>query len=140
SAQTLYIMLAVPGALIALGLAYLAALGTVERDRRDLALLRARGARRRDLLALALTESVILGILAGVTGTAAAFGAVSLLVSGGAHATPGRVLVTGGVCVLLAIAGAASARIGASVSSLRSSVAAGRRGTRREGTPLWQRP
>ncbi len=44
-AQTLYIMLAVPGALIALGLAYLAALGTVERDRHDLALLRARGAR-----------------------------------------------------------------------------------------------
>ena len=43
-------MLAVPGALVALGLAYLAALGTVERDRRDLALLRARGAARRDLL------------------------------------------------------------------------------------------
>ena len=35
-AETLYIMLAVPGALVALGLAYLAALGTVERDRRDL--------------------------------------------------------------------------------------------------------
>src|SRR6202045_1133266 len=85
-AQTLYIMLAVPGALIALGLAYLAALGTVERDRRDLALLRARGARRRDLLMLAATESVILGLLAGVAGTAVAFGAVSLLVSGGAHA------------------------------------------------------
>ena len=41
-AETLYIMLAVPGALVALGLAYLAALGTAERDRRNLALLRAR--------------------------------------------------------------------------------------------------
>ena len=41
-AETLYIMLAVPGALVALGLAYLAALGTAERDRRTLALLRAR--------------------------------------------------------------------------------------------------
>jgi putative ABC transport system permease protein len=138
-AQTLYIMLAVPGALIALGLAYLAALGTVERDRRDLALLRARGARRRDLLALAGTESVILGVVAGLAGTAAAFGAVSLLVSGGAHATLGRVLITGGVCILLAIAGAGAARIGASLSSLRLSVAAGRRGTRREAKPLWQR-
>jgi putative ABC transport system permease protein len=138
-AQTLYIMLAVPGALIALGLAYLAALGTVERDRRDLALLRARGARRRDLLALASTESVILGILAGAAGTGAAFGAVSLLVSGGPHATLGRVLGTGTVCILLAIAGAGAARIGASLSSLRASVAAGRRGTRREGKPLWQR-
>ena len=67
-AETLYIMLAVPGALIALGLAYLAALGTVERDRRDLALLRARGATRRDLLTMALLESALVGVLAGVLG------------------------------------------------------------------------
>ena len=50
-------MLAVPGALIGLALAYLAALGTVERDRRELALLRARGATGRDLFALAGAES-----------------------------------------------------------------------------------
>jgi putative ABC transport system permease protein len=138
-AETLYIMLAVPGALIALGLAYLAALGTVDRDRRDLALLRARGARRRDLLVLASLESVILGIIAGLLGTAAAFGAVSALVTGGAHATTGRVLLIGAICILLASAGAGAARVGASVSSLRTSVASGRRGTRREGKPLWQR-
>ncbi|MGI8558659.1 MAG: FtsX-like permease family protein [Solirubrobacteraceae bacterium] len=138
-AQTLYIMLAVPGALIALGLAYLAALGTVERDRRDLALLRARGARRRDLLALAGVESLVLGVLAGAIGAAAALAAVSLLVSGGAHASTARVLSTGAICVLLAICGAGAARVGASLSSLRSSVAAGRRGTRREGRALWQR-
>jgi putative ABC transport system permease protein len=138
-AETLYIMLAVPGALIALGLAYLAALGTVERDRRDLALLRARGARRRDLLILASLESAILGIVAGLLGTAAAFGAVSALVTGGTHATTGRVLLIGAICVLLASAGAGAARVGASLSSLRNSVATGRRGTRREGKPLWQR-
>jgi len=138
-AQTLYIMLAVPGALIALGLAYLAALGTVERDRRDLALMRARGSRRRDLLTLAGTESAILGLIAGLVGTAAAFGAVSALVAGGTHATLGRVLSTGAVCIVLAIAGAGAARVGASLSSLRASVAAGRRGTRREGRPLWQK-
>jgi putative ABC transport system permease protein len=138
-AETLYIMLAVPGALIALGLAYLAALGTVERDRRDLALLRARGARRRDLLVLASLESVILGIVAGLLGTVAAFAAVSALVTGGTHATTGRVLLIGAICVLLASAGAGAARVGASLSSLRSSVATGRRGARREGKPLWQR-
>jgi putative ABC transport system permease protein len=138
-AETLYIMLAVPGALIALGLAYLAALGTVDRDRRDLALLRARGARRRDLLVLASFESAILGIIAGLLGTAAAFGAVSALVTGGAHATTGRVLLTGAICILLASAGAGAARVGAGVSSVRTSVAAGRRGPRREGKPLWQR-
>jgi putative ABC transport system permease protein len=138
-AETLYIMLAVPGALIALGLAYLAALGTVERDRRDLALLRARGARRRDLLVLAGLESAILGLAAGLLGTAAAFAAVSALVTGGTHATTGRVLTIGVICILLAMAGAGAARIGASLSSLRMSVASARRGTRREAKPLWQR-
>ena len=56
-ADALFIMLAVPGALLALGLAYLAALGTVDRDRRELALIRARGASRRQLLALSATEA-----------------------------------------------------------------------------------
>src|SRR5947199_2475432 len=69
-AEALYIMLAVPGALAALGLAYLAALGTVERDRRDLALLRARGATRSDLVAMAAAESVLVGIVAGLCGAA----------------------------------------------------------------------
>jgi putative ABC transport system permease protein len=61
-AETLYIMLALPGTLIALGLGYLAALGTVESDRRDLALLRARGATRRSVFALAWIESVGIGV------------------------------------------------------------------------------
>ncbi len=89
-AQTLYIMLAVPGALIALGLAYLAALGTVERDRRDLSLLRARGATRRDLLKLAGFESAIVGVVAGLVGAGVALAAVELLVKGGAQLTLGR--------------------------------------------------
>ncbi len=138
-AETLYIMLAIPGALIALGLAYLAALGTVERDRRDLALLRARGARRRDLLALAGFESLILGVIAGLLGTAAAFAAVSSLVSGGAHTSTAGGVAIGAVCIALAGAGAGAARFGASLSSLRTSVASSRRGPRREGKPLWQR-
>src|SRR5205807_6204806 len=62
-AETLYIMLAVPGALVALGLAWLAALGTVDRDRRDLALLRARGATRRELVGVAVVESGVVGIV-----------------------------------------------------------------------------
>jgi putative ABC transport system permease protein len=138
-AETLYIMLAVPGALIALGLAYLAALGTVDRDRRDLALLRARGARRRDLMALAGVESVILGVAGGLVGTACAVAAVSALVNGGAHATAGRVLVVGAFCIVIATAGAAAARFGASLSALRASVASARRGPSRGTRPLWQR-
>jgi putative ABC transport system permease protein len=138
-AQTLYIMLAVPGALIALGLAYLAALGTVDRDRRDLSLLRARGATRRNLLTLAGIESVIVGVVAGIAGAGLALAAVELLVKGGAQLTLGRGLLTAGLCVALAIAGAAAARIGASFSALRGSVAEGRRPAQRERRPLWQR-
>src|SRR5204863_9683700 len=138
-AETLYIMLAVPGALVALGLAYLAALGTVERDRRELALLRARGASRRELLGLAGVESVVIGVVAGLIGAAAAFGAVRLLVSGGVGLTPARAAITAGACVALAIAGAAAARIGATASVWRASVAEGRRSVRREHKPLWER-
>lgn len=137
-AETLYIMLAVPGALVALGLAYLAALGTVERDRQSLALLRARGARRRDLLALAGLESLLLGIVAGALGTGLALAAVRLAAAAGGVTTT-RVLATFGICVALATAGAAAARIGTSVAAFRGSVGEGRRSVRRTGKPLWQR-
>ena len=137
-AETLYVMLAVPGALVALGLAYLAALGTVERDRRNLALLRARGGRRRDLVVLAAPESVLLGVLAGALGTALALGAVRLAgVAGGVGAS--RVLATLGICVALAVVGAAAARIGAGLAAFRGSVGDARRSVRRVGKPLWQR-
>jgi putative ABC transport system permease protein len=138
-AETLYIMLAVPGALIALGLAYLAALGTVERDRRDLALLRARGAARRDLVAMASTESVLIGVVAGAIGAGAAFGAVSLIIKDGVGLTWVRAVVTVAVCIALAFAGALAARLGATVSMWRATVSESRRAVRREGKPLWQR-
>ena len=138
-AETLYIMLALPGALVGLGLAYIAALGTVERDRRELALLRARGATRAHLLGLAGTESIVIGVLAGLVGTGAAIAAVQLLISGGVGLTPMRAVITGLVCVALGTAGAMAARVGASAAVWRSSVSASRRTGRREGKPLWQR-
>jgi putative ABC transport system permease protein len=137
-AETLFIMLAVPGALVALGLAYLAALGTAERDRRSLALFRARGARRRDLLAVAVLESLVLGLAAGIIGTAVALAAVHLSGAAGGIGT-GRVLATLGICVALAAAGAAAARIGAGLAVWRGSVGDARRSVRREGRMLWQR-
>ena len=82
-------MLAVPGALLALGLVYLAALGTVDRDRRELALLRARGASRRALLGLAGVESAIVGLVAGLLGAGVSFLAVATLVKGSVGADPG---------------------------------------------------
>ena len=85
-AETLFIMLAVPGALVGLGLAYLAALGAAERERRELALLRARGASRRRLVGLAAVESFALGVPAGVLGAVLALGALRLLAPSAVHA------------------------------------------------------
>ena len=137
-AETLYIMLAVPGALIALGLAYLAALGTAERDRQKLGLLRARGASRSDLLQVAIVESVILGLLAGTIGTAVSLAAVHLAgTAGGVDTT--RVLATWGICTALAAAGALAARLAATRATGTIAVVEARRGVRRTGTPLWQR-
>ena len=138
-AQTLYIMLAVPGALIALGVAYLAALGASERERRDLALLRARGARRRDLVTLALVESAAVGVIAGLIGAAIGLAAVQLLVSGGAQLTTGRTITTVIASVLLGIAGAAAARLAATASVLGREVSEGRRSAVRDRKPFWQR-
>jgi putative ABC transport system permease protein len=138
-AETLYIMLAIPGALVALGLAYLAALGTVERDRRDLALLRARGATRRQLLAVATAESAVIGAIAGVLGAGAAFAAVSLIIKGGVGLTAAGAALIVVACVILAFAGAFTARVGATSSVWRANVSDSRRTVRREGRALWQR-
>jgi putative ABC transport system permease protein len=138
-AEALYILLAVPGALIALGVAYLAALGTSERDRRDLALLRARGARRQDLYALAGVESIVIGLIAGLAGAAIAFGAVQLLVSGGAHLTTGRAIVTIAASIGFGILGAAAARLAATAAVLRRGVAEGRQSAIRQRPPAWRR-
>jgi putative ABC transport system permease protein len=138
-AETLYIMLAVPGALIALRPGYLAALGTVERDRRDLALLRARGATRRDLVAMAAAESVLIGSLAGLIGAAAAFEVVPVIIKGSVDLTFLRGLVTVVACIAVACGGALPARLGATVTVWRAAVSESRRAVRREGKPLWQR-
>jgi putative ABC transport system permease protein len=134
-AETLYIMLAVPGALVALALAYLAALGTVERDRRDLALLRARGASRRDLLVLAAGESAAVGIVAGLLGTGIALLAIRLLAPSAGSYGLVRVLVTLGVCVTLAFLGSLAARLGAGLSAFQRAFSQ----MRRPGRSLWQR-
>jgi putative ABC transport system permease protein len=137
-AETLYIMLAVPGALVALGLAYLAALGTADRDRRELALLRSRGARRRDLLVLAAVEAAVIGVAAGALGTILAL--LALRLAGSADGTgPVRAAITFGICTTVAFGGALAARLATSLTVFTASIVETRRSLRRQGKPLWQR-
>ncbi|HMH47310.1 MAG TPA: ABC transporter permease [Solirubrobacteraceae bacterium] len=137
--DALFVMLAIPGAILAMGLVYLSALGTVDRDRRELALLRARGASRRQLLGLAGAEAAIVGMVAGLLGAGLAFAAVGLLIKGSIGLTLGRALGAIGACVLLAVAGATAARFATALRALSSTVTEGRRSVLRSGRPLWQR-
>ncbi len=138
-AEALFIMLAVPGALLALGLAYLAALGTVERDRREIALLRARGAGRRDLLAMAAAEAGIAGLIAGLLGAGISFVAVAALIEGSVGLTPARAAGTVLACVGLAAAGAFLARLGAGLRGRSEPLSTARRGAAQERQPFWRR-
>ncbi len=138
-AEALFIMLAVPGAILALGLVYLAALGTVDRDRRELALLRARGANRRQMLGLALTEASLVGVVGGLLGAGLAFAALHVLIKGSLGLTLGRAGGAVAACVVLAMVGATAARLMTGIRALSSTVVEGRRSVRRAGRPLWQR-
>ena len=126
-AEALYIMLAVPGALVGLGLAYLAALGAVDRDRRMLRLLRARGASRKKLLALAAIESAVVGLFAGVVGAVLAVLTVKWWVGGQLTTWPWAV----GVCVVVGFLGSFVGRVAAGAGALREE--------QRPQKPLWQR-
>jgi putative ABC transport system permease protein len=126
-AEALYIMLAVPGALVGLGLAHLAALGAVDRDRRMLRLLRARGASRRKLLALAAIESAFVGLFAGVFGAALAVLTIKSVIGGGLSTWPWAI----GVCVVVGFLGSFAGRVAAGVGALREE--------QRPQKPLWQR-
>ena len=111
----------------------------MDRDRRDLALLRARGGSRRGLIGLAVAESLMLGVIAGLLGAGLGLVAVDLIGGLGTGVTTTQVVTTVVACVALAVAGALSARLGATASVLRAAVNEGRRSVRRDGPPLWQR-
>jgi putative ABC transport system permease protein len=138
-AEALFIMLAIPGAILAMGLVYLSALGTVDRDRRELALLRARGAGRRHLLGLAGAEAAVVGIVAGLLGAGLAFAALGLLLEGSVAVTVEAAAGATVACVVLATAGAMAARLATGLRALSSTVAEGRRSAVRSGRPLWRR-
>jgi putative ABC transport system permease protein len=138
-AEALYIMLALPGALVALSLAYLAALGTAESDRARLALLRARGATRRDLLVLAVAESCLLGVAAGLLGAIGALITVRFLVAGGVAVGSQHLAVIAILSVAVATVGALAARLAASSGVMRGTVSEAQHGMIRPGRPLWQR-
>jgi putative ABC transport system permease protein len=90
-------------------------------------LLRARGASRRKLLALAVIESAFVGLLAGIVGAGVALLTVKSVVGGQLSTWPWAI----GVCVVVGFLGSFAGRVAAGVGALREE--------QRPQKPLWQR-
>jgi putative ABC transport system permease protein len=109
-ARVAFLFLGLPGAFISALLTGAVAAAGAERRRRDQALLRARGATQAALFRVALAEALLVGILGGVAGLAAAamigsaaFGSARFGATGGATA------IWAGISLLAAITVAALA-------------------------------
>jgi putative ABC transport system permease protein len=137
--QILFIFLALPGVGLALTLSRFAAESAADATRRHAALLRARGASRRELLAIFVGAAAISALGGAVLG--------SLVGIGAAYAAFGSELSAAGGAVVLPIVGAVAAStllatFAAAIpirSQLAGEVAAGRAQLERGRAPLWQR-
>lgn len=139
--QILFIFLALPGIILALALSRLAADATADTTRRHAALLRARGADRRQLrtvfiggIVLTSLAGSVLGVVLGTAIGLALFGA-ELAASGPAEVIARAWAITILLTTILAtLAAALPLR-----AQLGEEIAAGRRELQRNRAPLWQR-
>ncbi len=141
NAKILFLLLGIPGALVAAALGLAAQSALAEGQRREDALLRLRGATESQLLRLAGLQAVFAGFLGSMIGLAVAFAGVSALEG---HAAWQEISGSGlAFAVLLSLA-AGALTTGVRVvrlmrSSKRSEVIAERRVLERGWRPLWLR-
>ena len=139
--QILFIFLALPGIFLALALSRLAADATADATRRHAALLRARGATRRQLRNVFMSATVLTALVGSALGVA--IGAVvglALFGSELASAGPVDALVrAGAVAIVLTTVLASLASVLPLRAQLREEIAAGRQELQRNRAPLWQR-
>ncbi len=139
--QILFIFLALPGIILALALSRLAADATADTTRRHAALLRARGATRRDLRLVFMGATVmtalvgsILGVVLGATIGLALFGG-DLASAGFAGSLARAALAAIGLTTVLASLAAILPLRG----QLQEEIASGRQELQRARPPLWKR-
>lgn len=140
-AQALFLFLGLPGAVVAALLTAATAAAGAERRRREQALLRARGAQRRHLVAVAAAEAGVVGVLgvaAGIT-IAASVGAVGFgSASFGASPASAAAWIAATSLFGLAISGAAV--LAPAWRDARTiDITAARGGLPTSATPRWQR-
>lgn len=139
--QVLFVFLALPGVTLALALSRFAAESSAEATRRHSALLRARGASHRRLLAIFLGTAVLTAVLGAALGAVVGTG-LAFLVFGPelTAASPVATIIGGFVftvvltTVLATLAAALPLR-----DQLRAELVSGRQELGRSRPPLWQR-
>jgi putative ABC transport system permease protein len=139
--QILFIFLALPGILLALALSRLAADATADTTRRHAALLRARGASRRDLRTVFVSATILLALIGSAVGVGvgilvglALFG--TELGSAGAIDAVVRATV---IAIALTTILATLAAVMPLRAQLDEEIASGRQELNRTRAPLWQR-
>lgn len=139
--QILFVFLALPGIALALVLSQLAAGASAEATRRDVALMRIRGATPRQLRAVFLLgllfQSAIGAVIGAVTGVAVSFALFPqdlAIVDAGAAIVRAVVVAVVVVTALATVAAALPLR-----DQLREEVQVGRQEVQRTAPPLWQR-
>lgn len=139
--QILFIFLALPGILLALALSRLAADATSDATRRHAALLRARGATRRQLRLVFMGATVLTALMGSILGVGVGVGlGVALFGHDLASAGGAGAVVRGGtIAVLLATLLAALAAILPLRAQLSEEIAMGRQELQRGRAPIWQR-
>ena len=139
--QILFIFLALPGIVLALALSRLAADATADATRRHAALLRARGATRRQLQRVFMGATILTALVGSAFGVA--FGAtVGLALFGGQLASAGlagALLRAAVISIALTTVLASLAAILPLRAQLHEEIASGRQELQRGRAPLWHR-
>ncbi len=139
--QVLFIFLALPGVLLALVLSRFSAESSAESTRRHAALLRARGASERALLAVFVGTTALTALLGAIVGaglgvvlSVGIFGTELAATNAESMVIASVLLTVLATTILATLAGAVPIR-----RQLRDEVAAGRHELQRQRRPLWQR-
>ncbi len=141
NAKILFILLGVPGALVAAALGLTAAAALAEAHRREDALLRMRGATDRQLVRLAAGHGALAGTAGAVLGLLAAAAGVSAVVGHPAwrDVPPGRLTQTALLAIAMGTVTIAARLVPMVRSGRRSEIVMARRHLEAARTPSWLR-
>ncbi len=141
NAKILFLLLGIPGALVAAGLALSAASAVAESRRRSDALLALRGATGRQLAGLTMAHAVVTGVAGSVLGLIVAAGAVSAATGRQVwRQTPAdRLAVTAAIAVAAGALTVAARVVPLARATRRGEIVVERRSLDRDWAPRWRR-